>query len=169
MRHAITIEDVKELFRDYEVQVSLGETDTSTVELSWPRTGQWVGKIFNPASRQMPLAPPGKLIEPSGVNFTRASSNVVLDLVSSEQFWRVTTTADQIHHFVLNFDGSKYGAVKTFKKKADTPFTIVFTSEQTARNFISLLQEPIHRTESQQESIRRYKHCFHGFPPEYTQ
>jgi len=118
----IKLDILVELFRDFYVEVYL--TDGPEIYLKFPSVEEYAAKYsahFFPQTK-----PSKKAVE---------SKNRIANLLSSSEFWRKTTVA----HWVGGWALEQKEKVKT-RKRRDEPFTIIFESHETAKEFYEDLE-----------------------------
>ena len=135
-REVRSLQDLCDLFADYEVGVELRAGGTIT--LRFAPDEKWKAQRYNffplPVSRN-------EQGEPSRYeDRVRDTRNVIRELTSTEQFWRVTATAHHVGSFGMSAAGKALGIVKTMKR-AGEPFTINFSSPGAARAFFEAIKK----------------------------
>lgn len=126
-----TIEDVKELLGDYNV--SLGAVGT-TVVFDFPDPQE--PSESDLATRRFREKPEIEN-DPPDLKFARKSHNAIINLVTSPEFWRKTTVADQLTRFYQSA-GKPFGIVKMTKRSGEL-LTMHFSIAEQATKFVQVI------------------------------
>ena len=129
-RKAKTIEDVKELLGDYDVELILQD---EVVFLNFPVMEAYQNP--NGPGKYEPAHKPDE-----GSQFKEDCRCTIRSLVENPQFWRVTTVVDQMDCFTRFYEGKNHHILKLEKKKNQLP-KMTFDSPGSARKFYEFLTE----------------------------
>ena len=140
MRVAKTVEDVAELFGDYQILLQL--TDGPELYVQFPVTEEEEKHREHEIECQKyrdAMYPTNGTPDTNPRWMRNATIKTVRSLVGSPRFCRLTTTADQLARFALannkNPD-TEYGQIKV-SKKAGMPLTMIFENTTFARRFFA--------------------------------
>jgi len=148
-KSAKTIEGVAELLSDYAVNIYL--TENASIELKFPVTGEeeHYRDITQPYREACYQINEGSKSTSNSKGWNshyakqRQIRHVIRSLAESPRFLRLTTVAHHMTTFKLinnEKENSPYGKMKCRKTK-DTPFTVIFESQEKAEKFFEDLEK----------------------------
>jgi hypothetical protein len=134
-----TLDDMAELFSDYQVVTEL--RSGGTITLSFPFTGKYAVK---PPDVWAPIN-----YADEGQRFGSEVRSVIRSLVCNPQFHRMTNTVDQIDGFFKKYDRKNMVLYKVVKlrKRGGEPFTIIFEDYKAAMYFYRKLRQAVNELE----------------------
>jgi len=143
MRIAKTIDDLIDLFGDYNVVISL--TDENKIIFEFPFTNE-EKKYSNNRNRidyLKAIYSYENLPKKDPIRFSRQTRYTIRSLVENPRFGRLTTVADQLSRFCLynkENNNKEYGQIKA-KKRKNEPLHLVFENNKYAKKFFSKLSK----------------------------